>query len=69
MRLIRNADDPLLTTRPELKELLRQGKLYVALEGDGSATGSAKGSYVSGPLTPTFGLKAGGTVGYTRLKL
>lgn len=68
VRLIRKADDPLLTS-PELKELLRQGKFYVALELNGSAAGSAKGSYVAGPLTPTFGLKAGGTVGYTRLKL
>jgi hypothetical protein len=68
LRLIRSKDDPLLSL-PELKDALRKGQLYVALELNGSAAGSVKASYVTGPLTPTFGLAAGGNVGYTRLKL
>ena len=43
--------------------------MFAALELSGHADGSAQGSYVAGPLTPTFGLKAGGRVDYTRLML
>lgn len=68
VRLIRSKEDPLLSA-PELRNLLGKGQFYVALDLNGSAAGSAKGSYVTGPLTATFGLAAGGNVGYTRLKL
>ncbi len=69
VRLIREADDEALLRWPELRDQLQPSTLYVALELTGSGAASAKGSYVVGPLTPTFGLKAGGTVGYTRLVL
>jgi hypothetical protein len=66
IRIIRSPDDPQLPL-PELREMLRPGGLFAALELDGSAEGSVEGSYVAGPLTPTFGLAAGGHVGLTRL--
>jgi hypothetical protein len=53
----------------ELKQFLTSNKIYLAIVFSAKGDASVKGSYPIGTLTPTFGIEAGGHVGYNRLAL
>jgi hypothetical protein len=52
-----------------LEKLLTSGNLYLRLLLTAKGDASAKGSFPTGPLSATFGIGAGGTVLYERLKM
>jgi hypothetical protein len=67
--LVWPGEDNDLIKKYELKELLTANKLYAVIDFNGKADVSAKGSTPLGPLSATFGIGAGGHVGYNRLVL